>query len=49
MIVTPARTVRDGTIPDSEAILNYSADAGIDLLVIGGTGTPVSGKFCSEA
>jgi nucleotide-binding universal stress UspA family protein len=38
MIVTPARTVRNGTISDSDAILNYAADAGTDLLVIGGYG-----------
>jgi nucleotide-binding universal stress UspA family protein len=36
--VSTARTVTDGTISDTDALLAYVSDEGIDLLVVGGYG-----------
>ncbi len=38
LTVDAARTVRDSSVSDADALLNYAADNGADLIVIGGYG-----------
>jgi nucleotide-binding universal stress UspA family protein len=38
LTVTAARTARDGSITDADALLSYASDIGADLLVVGGYG-----------